>query len=186
MFNELVLLGSLSWREVALLRAFGRYLRQVGTPFSQTYIARTLAAHPGIARQLVLLFSAGSTPRGDDSAGVHIADRAADSLVDEIGAALDTIASLDEDRILRALLHLVLATLRTNWFQTDEAAILAHASSSSSTLRRFPTCRCPVRCSSCSSTHRGWRACIYAPVGSPAVGSAGRTAAPISAPKCWV
>jgi len=121
-FNELVLLGGLSWREVALLRAFGRYLRQVGTPFSQTYIARTLAAHPAIARQLILLFYARLDPsRGDDAAGVHIADRSAEVLVDEIGAALDAIASLDEDRIQRALLHLVLATLRTNWFQTDEA-----------------------------------------------------------------
>jgi len=121
-FNELVLLGSLSWREVALLRAFGRYLRQVGTPFSQTYIARTLAAHPEIARQLVLLFYARMEPaRGDDTATASIADRSQDVLVDEIVAALDAIASLDEDRILRALLHLVLATLRTNWFQTDEA-----------------------------------------------------------------
>ena len=45
-FNQLVLLAGLSWREVALLRAYSRYLRQVGTPFSQTYIATTLAAHP--------------------------------------------------------------------------------------------------------------------------------------------
>ena len=121
-FNELVLLGSLSWREVALLRAFARYLRQVGTPFSQTYIARTLAAHPAIARRLVLVFYARLDPaRGDDAAGVHVADRSTDILVDEIGAALDAIASLDEDRILRALLHLAVATLRTNWFQTDEA-----------------------------------------------------------------
>ena len=38
----------------------------------------------------------------------------------EITEELDAVASLDEDRILRALLHLVLATLRTNWFQTDD------------------------------------------------------------------
>jgi glutamate dehydrogenase len=122
-FNQLVLLGGLSWTEVALLRAFSRYLRQVGTPFSQTYIARTLAAHPTVARQLVWLFGARLDPArfGDapdsDTANPGTGER----LADEIAAALDAIASLDEDRILRALLHLVLATLRTNWFQTDEA-----------------------------------------------------------------
>src|SRR5262249_4181962 len=38
---------------------------------------------------------------------------------EEIVAALDAVTSLDEDRILRSLLKLVLATLRTNWFQSD-------------------------------------------------------------------
>ena len=56
-FNQLVLLAGLSWREVALLRAYSRYLRQVGTPFSQTYVATTLAAHPEIARKLIELFT---------------------------------------------------------------------------------------------------------------------------------
>ena len=113
-FNQLVLLAGLSWREVALLRAYSRYLRQVGTPFSQTYVATTLAAHPEIARQLIHLFKARLDPDG------AAALRATDPLVEEITAALDAIASLDQDRILRALLHLVLATLRTNWFQTGD------------------------------------------------------------------
>jgi glutamate dehydrogenase len=114
-FNQLVLLAGLSWREVALLRAYSRYLRQVGTPFSQTYVATTLAAHTDIARQLIALFATRLDPVGPD-------DRAPDSdaLVEQITVALDEIASLDEDRILRALLHLVLATLRTNWYQSDE------------------------------------------------------------------
>ena len=105
----------LSWREVALLRAYSRYLRQVGTPFSQTYIATTLAAHPDIARRLIELFAARLDPGIARRARRHRTARRS-----EITAALDAVASLDEDRILRALLHLVLATLRTNWFQTDD------------------------------------------------------------------
>ena len=110
-FNQLVLLAGLSWREVALLRAFSRYLRQVGTPFSQTYIARTLAAHPTVARRLIELFAVRCDPLRTDP-------RDPEPLAGEITADLDAIASLDEDRILRSLLHLVLATSRTNWFQT--------------------------------------------------------------------
>ena len=112
-FNQLVLLAGLSWRQVALLRAYSRYLRQVGTPFSQTYVATTLAAHPDIARSLVDLFTARFDP--DQAARADTEPRE-----QEITAALDLVASLDEDRILRALLHLVLATLRTNWYQTDD------------------------------------------------------------------
>jgi len=112
-FNQLVLLAGLTWRKVALLRAYSRYLRQVGTPFSQTYVATTLAAHPDIARSLVDLFVARLDP--DQAERVDTQPHA-----DELTAALDRVESLDEDRILRALFRLVLATLRTNWFQTDE------------------------------------------------------------------
>jgi glutamate dehydrogenase len=112
-FNQLVLLAGLSWREVALLRAYSRYLQQIGTPFSQAYIASTLAAHPDIARRLITLFAARFDPR-------HVTRLDTGPIEQQITAALDGVASLDEDRILRALLHLVLATLRTNWFQTGD------------------------------------------------------------------
>jgi glutamate dehydrogenase len=113
-FNRLVLRAGLAWREVALLRAYGRYLRQTGTPFSQAYMEDTLAAHPHLTRRLMELFVGrldpwtATTSAGDDPA----------ALIDEIRSELDAVSSLDEDRILRAFLHLVLATLRTNFFQS--------------------------------------------------------------------
>jgi glutamate dehydrogenase len=116
-FNRLVLLAGLSWREIAVLRAYSRYLRQVGTPFSQTYIATTLAAHPDLAQRLVALFTARFDPARGVDVGQETDGGAIDSLVTDITDDLDAVTSLDEDRILRALLHLVLATLRTNWFQ---------------------------------------------------------------------
>jgi len=118
-FNRLVLTAGLAWREVALLRAYCRYLRQTGTRFSLAYIEDALSTHTEIARRLVELFVArldpwvvGSNGDGD----------ASDRLADEIRVELDAVRSLDEDRILRALLHLVLATLRTNWFQDADDA----------------------------------------------------------------
>jgi glutamate dehydrogenase len=118
-FNGLVLTAGLAWREVALLRAFGRYLRQVGTRFSQTYIAGALGAHTEIARRLVELF----VERLDSRTSIAPADRSgAATLIEEIEAELDAVTSLDEDRILRSFMRLVLATTRTNWFQAvDEA-----------------------------------------------------------------
>jgi hypothetical protein len=51
--NRLVLLAGLDAREVEVLRAYSRYLRQIGFPFSQQYIEATLARHAAIGAQLV-------------------------------------------------------------------------------------------------------------------------------------
>jgi glutamate dehydrogenase len=119
-FNRLLLLGELSARQIVLLRAFCRYLLQTGVPFSQAYMERTLAANAAIARNLVRLFETRFDPavaRGARS------ERNADNIVQQIRSALDSVASLDDDRILRAYLNLILASLRTNYFQpgTDGA-----------------------------------------------------------------
>ena len=52
-----MLLAGLTGRQVTVLRAYAKYLRQVGTTFSQRYIESTLAAHPAIARKLIELFA---------------------------------------------------------------------------------------------------------------------------------
>ena len=111
-FNRLVLGAGLTGGEVAVLRAYSKYLRQTGSAFSQPYMERTLSANPHIARLLVELFHArfdpARLPDPTDEASV---------LTKRLEAAIDAVASLDEDRILRAFLALVQATLRTNWFQ---------------------------------------------------------------------
>jgi len=55
-FNRLVLKAHLDWRQVTMLRACAKYLRQTGTPFSQNYMEQTLSAWPLIARLLVEYF----------------------------------------------------------------------------------------------------------------------------------
>ena len=57
-FNKLVLEAGLGWRDVAMVRAFGRYLRQIRLAFGQDYLAATLARHGAIARKIVELFYA--------------------------------------------------------------------------------------------------------------------------------
>ncbi len=115
-FNRLVLRASLSSRKVAVLRAYAKYLRQIGSTFSQSYIEDTLATNAHIAAMLLDLFAARFDPD-------RTADRteAEEELVTSIVDALRDVASLDEDRILSSLLNLILATLRTSWYQRDAA-----------------------------------------------------------------
>jgi glutamate dehydrogenase len=114
-FNRLLVAADLTGRQIVVLRAFCRYLLQTGVPFSQVYMERALAANAAIARNLLRLFqtrfhpTAGRPARGSE--------RAAHSLVAQIRSGLDAVTSLDDDRILRAYLTLVLATLRTNFYQ---------------------------------------------------------------------
>ena len=113
-FNRLLLSAGLLVREIVILRAYCRYLLQTGVPFSQAYMERTLWANPVIARNLVKLFEARFDP-----ALARTGPRAAEKLIGQIRAGLDAVNSLDEDRILRAYLTLVEATLRTNFYQLD-------------------------------------------------------------------
>jgi len=108
--NRLVLAAGLSAREIALLRAYTRYLRQAGFTFSLAYVQETLVAHAEVARALVALFRARFEP-GTASPAQESA------LVADIEAALEKVPSLDDDRILRQFLATIRATTRTNAFQ---------------------------------------------------------------------
>ncbi|MDG3013191.1 NAD-glutamate dehydrogenase [Speluncibacter jeojiensis] len=110
-FNELVLRARLDWRQAMLLRAYGKYLRQAGFPYSQTHIETVLCANPDTVAALVELFHASFDP---DSASP---DRA-EEVADRIAADIKKVYSLDTDRVLRAYLALIRNTLRTNYFMT--------------------------------------------------------------------
>jgi len=115
-FNRLLILTGLTAREIVVLRAYCRYLLQTGVPFSQAYMERTLAANAAIAKNLVRLFEA----QFDPTATRRAASRA-DKLAESIRTGLDAVTSLDEDRILRAYLKVIQATLRTNFYQPEPA-----------------------------------------------------------------
>ncbi|MET9422761.1 NAD-glutamate dehydrogenase [Streptomyces sp. NPDC006540] len=111
-FNSLVLGAGLNWREAMVLRAYAKYLRQAGSTFSQDYMEDTLRNNVHTTRLLISLFEARMSP-DRQRAGTELID----GLLEELDGALDQVASLDEDRILRAFLTVIKATLRTNFFQ---------------------------------------------------------------------
>ncbi|GGG01937.1 NAD-specific glutamate dehydrogenase [Rhodococcoides trifolii] len=111
-FNELVLRAGLEWRQTVVLRAYAKYLRQAGFPYSQFNIEGVLLSNPRTARLLIDLFEAQFEP---DTAS---SDRA-DELAAELTTLIDEVVSLDADRILRAMFGLIRATLRTNQYVVD-------------------------------------------------------------------
>jgi glutamate dehydrogenase len=113
-FNALVLTAGLTWREVTLLRACAKYLRQGGVRFSEDYVQRVLRSNPAITRLLVRLFESRFDPAKQDGA----AERC-EAIFEEIRGQLDEVVSLDHDRILRTYLALIDATLRTNYYRTQ-------------------------------------------------------------------
>jgi glutamate dehydrogenase len=115
-FNRLLLVAGLSSRQIIVLRAYCRYLLQTGIAFSQAYMERALSNNPQIAKNLVRLFEQQFDPEVSP-----LAERKTERIQAAIKDGLDDVSSLDEDRILRAYLKLILATLRTNFYQTDSA-----------------------------------------------------------------
>ena len=94
-----------------MLRAYAKYLRQAGTRFSQDYLERVLRSNTTVTRLLVRLFES----RFDPARQAGQAERS-EAITEEIRGELDDVAVLDHDRVLRAYLALILATLRTNYF----------------------------------------------------------------------
>ncbi|MFB9953375.1 NAD-glutamate dehydrogenase [Rhizobium puerariae] len=114
-FNRLVLLAGLSAREITVLRAYARYLRQTGIVYSQNYIADTLTKYPAISAAIFRLFRDGFDPKiGEKPRLKKLTDCHA-----EIEEALSKVPNLDEDRTFRRFVNAVDATLRTNYFQQD-------------------------------------------------------------------
>ena len=110
-FNGLVLRAGLRWDQVVLIRAYSRYLRQIGSAFSQDYIQQTMLSNVGISSDLVRLFEVQFVPAGTE---VSEQDAQVGRLILQIEQALSEVRSLDQDRILRSFLSLIRATLRTN------------------------------------------------------------------------
>ncbi len=117
-FNKLVMNAGLDWREAGVIRAYGSYLRQIGAPFGQAYLAGTMLRHAEITRKLMEMFRIRFDPANGKS--IEARAKATKPLETAIETALNEIPSLDEDRIIRHHLNLVQSTLRTNFYQRGQ------------------------------------------------------------------
>jgi len=114
-FNKLTLLAGLAWDDISILRALAHYLKQLKLGFSQRYLWNALCEHPKITKNLIALFHCYYQLDFDGDR-----EKTAISLKKEISGALKDVISADEDRIIRHFLNLIEASLRTNFYQTDE------------------------------------------------------------------
>lgn len=110
-FNKLILAANIPWRDIMILRAYAKYLQQIGFRFSQNYIERTLANYPEITKNIIQFFKIKFDPQQKGAAKKLV------QLEETMRNNLETVQSLEEDRILRNMWELLRATLRTNYFQ---------------------------------------------------------------------
>ncbi|MCC9203602.1 NAD-glutamate dehydrogenase [Arthrobacter sp. zg-Y769] len=112
-FDRLILQQGLRWRQVVILRAYAKYMRQVGTANSYGFVAGTLLSNPDVARALIALFEGRFDP--------DLTEEERRAAVEQAGAALESgleqVPTLDADRVLRTFATLINATLRTNFYQ---------------------------------------------------------------------
>ena len=159
-----------------MIRAYAKYLRQIGFAFSQQYIENTLARHPQLAGRLVELFAARFEPV--ESGGPGSRDAAQQMLREQIVNSLDAIPSLDEDRICRSFLTLIEATTRTTFFRGETTLAFKFDPAA---IPDLPEPRPAYEIWVCSPGSRG---SICAAVRSPVAGCAGATAERTSGPRC--
>jgi glutamate dehydrogenase len=114
-FNKLVISAGLDWRQVAVLRTYAKYFKQIGFTFSQDYMESALCNNALIAKKLDKLFQVRFQPNP-----IKDRDASYNSLVAEIFSDLDKVDNLDEDKIIRQFVHAISATTRTNFYQELE------------------------------------------------------------------
>ncbi len=112
--NRLVLNADIGWRDISLLRAYYKYLWQIGLVFSPTSVEDTLSNNTNLVLNLLKYFYTKFDPTLD----IPDRDFALEEIKSEIESSLDLVASLNEDRIIQSYLGAIMATVRTNYFQT--------------------------------------------------------------------
>ncbi len=116
LLNVLVLEAELTWREVVILRAYTKYLRQTGFTYSAQYVAETFIKYPEIAKSLVKLFHVLFNPK------IKKDDKEIEAIESVIAQKIEAVALLDEDRIFNRVFSVIKATLRTNFYQVNKQA----------------------------------------------------------------
>jgi glutamate dehydrogenase len=115
-FNRLLLGAKIDWREVALLRAYARYMKQIGFGFSEIFIADSLCKYADLTSFIVRYFQT----RFDLSNKISdIQIKQLKKMDAQFSEVLEQVESINEDRIFRRYHELIAATLRTNFFQRN-------------------------------------------------------------------
>ncbi len=118
--NKLILGIGLTGRDIIVLRTYTKYLKQINYPYGQAYIQKALIENAPIARKIVEIFRAMHDPSAGNDNTPKNTPKAGFKAIEKLLADVD---SLDQDKILRSITAILKSTLRTNFFQTDEAGV---------------------------------------------------------------
>ncbi|WP_349828677.1 NAD-glutamate dehydrogenase [Brevibacterium litoralis] len=117
--DRLVVRG-LEWSQVAVIRSFLHYLSQANFSLSNQYMGQVFTQHPDISADLVEMFRTKFDP--DLPAGVDRETRVAEVRANVLDA-LHAVSSLDADRVLRSVLDLIDAIVRTNVYRPADGKL---------------------------------------------------------------
>ena len=117
-FNRLVLPQMADWRKIAFLRLVARYRRQSGLDPSEASQIEAFSHHPILTGHLLALMSVKFEP--DMFETFEARKQEVETLMDTITAGLNDVASLDHDRVIRRCANVIMAGLRTNFYQRQD------------------------------------------------------------------
>lgn len=113
-FNRLLLPVALDWRQIRLLRALAKYLKQIRFGLSEQYVADALRQYPDCTRLLLALFASRMQP---DWAGKDASEWLA-----ELEEAYQQVSSFTDDRLLRQYQAVIMAIVRCNYYHFHNQA----------------------------------------------------------------
>lgn len=112
--NALIINPGLQWRQVVLIRAYAKYLKQLGFPYGQEFIQEALSKHAALTRCIVTLFNYRFNP---EIVPAKERQRKIDATYEQVKQLLSKVSNLSEDRVIQGFIDLIMATLRTNFYQ---------------------------------------------------------------------
>lgn len=125
-FNRLILPQNAQWRDIAFLRLVARYRRQSGLDPSEATQIEALENYPALTGLLLALKTAKFDPSAYDTRDART--EACDTLGDQITKDLTKVSSLEHDRVIRRIADVIIAGLRTNFYQPDAGGIKPYIS----------------------------------------------------------
>ncbi|MGN7678303.1 MAG: NAD-glutamate dehydrogenase [Anaplasma sp.] len=117
-FNSLVILAGLKWKEVLLVRTLSRYLKQISFNYSQSYIQKVARKHSDMVTLFVRLFEARFDPHITEDREKMVA-----SICETIEGLFTQVSDIVHDYILKCMYNLIMAILRTNYYQEDRSYV---------------------------------------------------------------
>lgn len=119
--NQFTVTTSLDHRDLLMLRALIKMLKQIGLPYSYEYVIDVICHHQDFTESFAQCFSYKFSPNDLDPNKFQ-------TLFEDLNAYCLDVTKLDEERILRAILNLLDSALRTNFYQNKPYISIKYAS----------------------------------------------------------
>lgn len=109
---KLAILANLDWLQIKILKALTRYLHQTVFAYGKGYVQLVLLKHYKFTKELLRFFDIRFNPKGSSF-------KKAKLVLESLNEYLENVTSSAEDKVLRSMLGVFNAVIRTNSFQLN-------------------------------------------------------------------